>query len=170
MRKPSEIQHYRTLLQSAVWQPATSDTHSLSAAEKAWLLGEDSLTAKLKRHCHHFRVELLNQSWQQALLPNEGAVLPPDQAYLIREVFLYGDQQRWVFARTVIPAALCQQFPQLQTLGEKSLGEFLFEQKLARGELQWSKLNTLSARRSLFSDATSGLLVTELFLDDFGYV
>lgn len=167
MRKQNTIERYRTWLQSAVWQ---RDATALSTAERDWLLCEHSLTAKLKQHCNLFQVELLQQGWQSELFGNESAVLANDQRYWLREVFLYGDQQRWIFARTVIPEQLCTQFPQLLALGDKPLGEFLFEQKFARGELEWSKMDNLAARRSVFSMQDSSLLVSELFLDDFGYL
>ncbi|MGR3807219.1 chorismate--pyruvate lyase family protein [Pasteurella testudinis] len=161
------VKKYRTLLQSAVWQQSAT---ALSSPERDWLLCEQSLTAKLKQHCERFQVELLQQGWQNELFGNESAVLAADETYWLREVFLYGDQQRWIFARTVIPAQLCQQFPQLLALGNKPLGEFLFEQKFARGKLEWSKMGDLAARRSVFTVQDSGLLVSELFLDDFGYL
>ncbi|TNG91684.1 chorismate lyase [Pasteurellaceae bacterium USgator11] len=173
------VQQYRNLIQSAVWQDEALIA-PLTPAEQEWLLCSDSLTAKLKAQCQQFEVELLSQNWQQDLAKSESAVLPADQSYLIREVFLHGDRQRWVFARTVIPQQLCRQFPQLMQLGAKPLGEFLFEQQLGRSGLQWSKSKNLSARRSLFYVQTGGetniakpslgLLVAELFLKDFGYL
>ncbi|MGV6988570.1 chorismate--pyruvate lyase family protein [Testudinibacter sp. P80/BLE/0925] len=167
MPKQKIIPGYRTWLQSAVWQQGAT---ALSATEQEWLLCAESLTAKLKRHCKLFQVELLHQGWQNELFSNESAVLAKNQRYWLREVFLYGDQQPWLFARTVIPEQLCIQFPPLLALGDKPLGEFLFEQKFVRGELEWSKMDGLAARRSVFSMQDSWLLVSELFLDDFGYL
>ncbi|MDH3001056.1 hypothetical protein A1D23_11395 [Chelonobacter oris] len=166
----NELERYRTLLQSAVWQTQSVGTNRLTAKETAWLLSTDSLTVKLKRHCGQFHVELLNQDWYPNPLANESAVLPAGQDYFVREVFLYGNGQRWIFARTVIPASLSRRFPPLLALGQKPLGEFLFEQKFRRDALQWSKINGLAARRSLFYMQADALLVTELFLDDFGYL
>lgn len=166
----SLIRGYRKLLQSAVWQQAELNKHNLTSIEMEWLLCAESLTSKLKQHCTVFRVQVLNQQWSDRLLDGESAVLALSKRYLVREVFLYGDGQRWIFARTVIPEYLCQQFPQLLEWGETPLGEFLFQHKLERGKLEWSKINTLAARRSRFSQQTDGLLVTELFLEDFGYL
>ncbi len=163
---------HRTLLESAVWQ-SDKQVESLTGTEQEWLLCADSLTAKLKQNCREFSVKLLCQQWVTQLTDNESAVLAPDQRYFIREVFLYGDQQAWVFARTVMPEQICRRFPQLMALAEKPLGEFLFEQKLERSGLQWSKIGQLAARRSLFTAESSSanspdsLLVTELFLEDF---
>ena len=117
---------HRTLLESAVWQ-SDKQVESLTGTEQEWLLCADSLTAKLKQNCREFSVKLLCQQWVTQLTDNESAVLAPDQRYIIREVFLYGDQQAWVFARTVMPEQICRRFPQLMALAEKPLGEFLFE-------------------------------------------
>ena len=116
-----------TLGGEAAWaEPKTTSTWSTRARD--WLLDPDSLTAKLKRHCTNFQVQLLGQR-EAPLLADEQVWLGPQQSCIVREVILWCDGQPWVFARSVFPfSALAQQQLRLEDLGTKPLGEHLFKQ------------------------------------------
>jgi len=95
----------------------------------------------------------------------------------VREVYLCGHEQPWVFARSVAARAqLDAAGLDLQSLGNRSLGELLFsDPAFARGQLeachypaQWlpqaQRVDGLWARRSCFRQNRLGVLVAEVFL------
>ncbi|MGI2260988.1 chorismate--pyruvate lyase family protein [Shewanella sp. GXUN23E] len=139
-----------------------------------WLVSKDSLTAKLKAHCHDFSVLLVDEQWHHGL----------SNRYWTREVLLLLDDTPWVFASTLIPESLMQN-PEagLQNLGNRPLGELLYSSKnylpgnieVARFE-SCSRLNELSCklhqpvteplwgRRRYFEFQQQTLIVSEVFL------
>ena len=95
----------------------------------------------------------------------------------MREVYLRGHQQPWVFARSVAAhTALEPGGLNLEALGTRSLGELLFcDHAFERGPLQvchyprdWlpeaDRADHLWARRSRFVRGTLSVLVAEVFL------
>ena len=95
----------------------------------------------------------------------------------VREVFLLGAGQPWVFARSVAARSVLEGSGfDLALLGTRSLGELLFsDSAFTRGELQachypaaWLpaavREEALWARRSCFRREKLGLLVAEVFL------
>lgn len=170
-----------TLGGEAAWaEPKTTSTWSTRARD--WLLDPDSLTAKLKRHCTNFQVQLLGQR-EAPLLADEQVWLGPQQSCIVREVILWCDGQPWVFARSVFPfSALAQQQLRLEDLGTKPLGEHLFKQPdLVRSAVEVSSFaastkvgklhqqlgypaTTLWGRRSRFTAAEQHVLVAEVFI------
>ena len=151
-----------------------------------WLFDPASLTARLINACDgQFRVRVMSQSWGTPLW-NESKRLGmrERQAALIREVFLYCDDQAWVFARTVIPrTTLSGKEKYLANLGSKPLGAVLFADPnmrrdqfevtcLREGDLLYAHANQLTnskpteiwGRRSGFYLSDKPLLVNEIFL------
>ena len=151
----------------------------LSIDERDWLFDQGSLTRRLTALADGaFSVVPLHEGWQP-LRSDECAVLgiaDGSQGW-VREVFLLGHDQPWVFARSVASrAALDAAELDLQRLGSRSLGELLFsDQAFTRGPLQvcryplaWlpegTRQDNLWARRSTFDRAGLSVLVAEVFL------
>ncbi|MGB1199303.1 MAG: chorismate--pyruvate lyase family protein [Thalassotalea sp.] len=167
---------------SAHWQHA--ELFELDANLLNWLLDENSLTARLKSHCQQFRVQLLGQKIE-ACHPDEAnqSILAGEQV-LVREVLLWCDNAPQVFARSLIPLrSLAGDTSQLANLGEKSLGQVLFnDPNLVRKDIevayfiqnstvhqlaesyQLALQNKLWGRRSIFVLNDKPLMVAEVFL------
>ena len=151
-----------------------------------WLFDPASLTARLLNASDgNFRVRVMSQSWGTPLW-NESKRLGmrERQVALIREVFLYCNDEPWVFARTVIPrTTLTGKENYLANLGSKPLGAVLFSDPnmhrdhfeitcLRDGDLLYSHANQLAdnkpteiwGRRSAFYLSAKPLLVNEIFL------
>ncbi|UCJ17944.1 chorismate lyase [Pseudomonas sp. MM211] len=153
-----------------------------SAAACDWLFDERSLTRRLTELSDDgFSVTPLREGWLE-LRDDECAALdvPPGSLGWVREVYLRGNGQPWVFARSVAAReALADSGLDLQQLGSRSLGELLFSDRaFARGALQvchypanWlpvdSQHSQLWARRSCFRRERLAVLVAEVFLPAF---
>lgn len=143
-------------------------------AWRSWLTDSGSLTRRLVRLSRgNFRVEVVQQGWQRPTRSEAKALaIPTRQCALIREVQLIGNNEPWVYARTIIPAStLTGRHRSLKQLGNRSLGSLLFrDPTMQRGPLQISCLKLqhshtrVWARRSLFYLAGKPLLVCEVFL------
>jgi chorismate--pyruvate lyase len=171
-----------THLSSPSWLNAEQLAPAPSAAVFGWLFNEDSLTRRLTQlSADQFSVTPLFEGWQ-ALRPDECSALgvAPGSEGWVREVYLRGQQQPWVFARSVATRAVLEGSGlDLAQLGSRSLGELLFSDRaFDRGELQvclypahWLPVeahNTnLWARRSCFRRGELGVLVAEVFLPAF---
>ena len=147
-----------------------------------WLFDQGSLTRRLTvLSAERFAVQPLQQGWQ-VLRADECVALqvPAGSMGWVREVFLLGAGQPWVFARSVAPrAALEGSGFELGKLGSRSLGELLFSDRaFVRGELQvcrypaaWLPTEVsaeqLWGRRSCFRRDGLGVLVAEVFLPGF---
>lgn len=147
-----------------------------------WLFNQDSLTRRLTRLSNDgFSVSLIHEGWQ-ALRDDECAALdlPAASPGWVREVYLHGNAQAWVFARSVASQAALQDCGlQMDELGTRSLGELLFsDPAFDRGALQvrayparWlpaqDRAEGLWARRSCFSRGPLRILVAEVFLPAF---
>lgn len=144
-----------------------------------WLLHEDSLTRRLTRLSHDgFSVTPLFEGWQRLRSDECLALqLPEGSEGWVREVYLLGHGEKWVFARSVAArAALEQDGLHMDELGTRSLGELLFSDRaFARGPLQicqypaqWlpqaDATQGLWGRRSCFTRGALGILVAEVFL------
>lgn len=164
------------------WQ--TAERSSIpNAYLKNWLLDTGSLTERLQAHSNKFDLQLIGQR-QIAPELEEGALLCEDPAVIkqqdwqIREVVLIGNDQPWVFARSIIPQALCER--DLAALGNRPLGKILFNDvrfkrqpfelmHLSDGTDLLGKLNikgssSLWGRRSIFQFKHYHLMVAEVFL------
>lgn len=152
---------------------------------RAWLQDTGSLTARLIAESDgQFRVRVVrqflalpSQDEQQAL-----GMKRPSRA-LIREVALYGCNQPWVFARSVLPlSSLTGSLRHLRKQDTRPLGAFLFSQpRLARSPIEVAAISRdhnyvptaliddklLWGRRSVFYLVNKPLLVSEVFLPAF---
>ncbi|EGY34759.1 4-hydroxybenzoate synthetase/chorismate--pyruvate lyase [Aggregatibacter actinomycetemcomitans serotype e str. SC1083] len=144
-----------------------SQAKQLPPSVQCWLFDKQSLTVKLKRACTRFDVKVRSEKWIEKTFENETALLPTE-AYWCREVLLFGDGIPWVEARTLIPKALLAHYQDLSTLGNKPIGEWLFQQAPNRQLIQWAQdpQSGLYARRSLFLVQNMPLLISELFLEN----
>jgi len=144
------------------------------------LLDKGSLTARLQaKSTGHFRVQLLRQVWHTASLSEARLLgIAPRARVLVREVILRGNDQPWVFARSIFPQSSLQ--GSLRRMGKfdsRPLGAFLFSQAgMRRGPMQVScfslSTNTCAdeavwGRRSVFYIDNKPLLVSEIFLPEF---
>ena len=154
----------------------------LDATHSEWLLETGSLTAKLKHTFTEFSVQVLSEKHIK-LNANQADVMGIEQQeVLCREVILYGDSKPRVYAQSWIPLAPLSENSLFLSLGERPLGEFIFQHPdLVRENLMitdfsqhaalQSLLTSLSidesaiaARRSVFHLADLKLMVCEAFL------
>lgn len=152
-----------------------------------WLLNEGSLTRLLRELSDgDFRVQPVCEGWQP-LRADECQALDctPGTEGWVREVFLLGQQQPWIYARSVASrAALEADGFDLAGLGSRSLGELLFsDDAFTRGAFEVCCLPAdarparllegmpgsapLWARRSCFARNGLRVLVAEAFLPAF---
>lgn len=161
------------------WCTASQLPTQPDATQQQWLFDEDSLTRKLSAlSAQQFSVLPLLEGWQTLRVDECLALdVPVGSQGWVREVYLRGHQQPWVFARSVAAReALDGSALDLAHLGTRSLGELLFsDQAFNRGVLQachypaeWLpdqvRTEQLWARRSRFSRGALALLVVEVFL------
>ena len=144
-----------------------------------WLFHQDSLTRRLTAlSSDQFSVTPLFEGWQ-ALRDDECAALglPEQNIGWVREVYLRGHGDKWVFARSVAARSTLQESGlHMEALGTRSLGELLFcDPAFDRGTLQvcrypaaWlpstDAADDLWGRRSCFSRGPLKILVAEVFL------
>lgn len=147
-----------------------------------WLFDQQSLTRRLSALSDNaFSVIPLKQS-QAPLREDECQLLNLPQGSLgwVREVYLCGHDEPWVYARSVAPlATLTDTSLDLAGLGNRSLGERLFsDPAFTRSELTacvypatlmpaTDQHPHLWARRSCFTQQQAQVLVTEVFLPAF---
>lgn len=176
------------------WREATEALRRrLPLRAQDWLYDRCSLTSRLQRACVAgdgcFAVRLLSQQRLRPL-PDERRLLGMrEYEYaLIRQVYLLCGEQRWVYARTVVPLrSLTGRGRRLAMLGNRPLGAMLFaDRSVRRGRMQVARLSpadqvfnqavaglavipeSIWGRRSLFHYAGRPLLVNEIFLPDVG--
>jgi chorismate--pyruvate lyase len=166
------------------WRPWLPP-RALPAGLLPWLRDEGSLTRQLTRLLGRpIRVERLSQRWQ---LPQRSEArllgLPPGQRALVREVILWGGDEPWVYARSILPvSALRGDLARLRRLRNAPLGALLFRYpELTRTPFELTAFApeqpprlrelaggaTLYGRRSRFALGRRRLIVAELFLPGF---
>ena len=162
------------------WLPADRLPAPLPADLHDWLyVDRGSLTRRLTQLAEGaFSVTPLLEGWQ-ALRDDECAALGVANGSegWVREVYLRGHEQPWVFARSVAARCVLEESGlDLPHLGSRSLGELLFSNPaFARGPLearrypadwlpQQVRQADLWARRSCFSQGDLRVLVAEVFL------
>ncbi|OUS17337.1 hypothetical protein A9Q88_03595 [Gammaproteobacteria bacterium 50_400_T64] len=151
-----------------------------------WLLDRGSLTQRLVAASGgQFRVRILSQAIAKPRR-SEAKVLGIANSHLavIREVILYGKDQPWVYARSVLPlSSLTGRLARLRNLDERPLGAILFaDPSMRRSKLELARVQPakvalpvelgifdtpLWGRRSVFYVADKPLLVSEIFLPTF---
>jgi chorismate lyase len=152
----------------------------LPVALAPWVLEPASLTAKLKQHCQHFRVQVLQE--QRTVLPAFlQALLPNISVAQVREVILWCDERPCVYAQSWLPEQTLNTLRPLADLGERPLGDYIFQHKsLTRGAIEAAQLDialpqfsaplVCTARRSVFQLELQPLLVAEAFLPDMAFL
>lgn len=168
-----------SLFPTLQWRPR----HLLAPRPEAWVLDwlfdEGSLTRRLTGISHnHFSVTPLFEGWQP-LRPDEcGALdLAEGSEGWVREVYLRGHGEPWVFARSVAArSALQGDGLHMDELGSRSLGELLFcDRAFQRRAIEvchypeaWLPADVRTAqlwgRRSRFDRGALSVLVAEVFL------
>lgn len=144
-----------------------------------WLFDEGSLTRRLTRLSNDgFSVTPLFEGWDTLRADECTALdLAEGSEGWVREVYLRGHGEAWVFARSVASrAALQGDGLHMDELGSRSLGELLFcDQAFQRRALEvchypeaWlppaAKAPALWGRRSRFDRGALSVLVAEIFL------
>jgi chorismate lyase len=141
-----------------------------------WLLEVASLTARLKRHCQHFQLQVVQESLQP--LPAFLQPLLAETTFaLVREVILYCDNQPCVYGQSWLPETTLDKLQPLAKMGNRPLGDYIFRQEnLVRGEIEACQVDiSLTqvnagqtqhcwARRSVFQLQQQPFLVAEVFL------
>lgn len=167
------------------WQaPSELLLTALSDNLCSWLLDQGSLTARLKSHCQHFRVELLGQEQTFCSEQEANEFIKVGEPVLVREVLLYCDEVAQVFARSLLPlSSLTGDEQQLANLGTQPLGQVLFNNaSLIRQRIELASFSDdtdvvalamqlkqtsrqkLWGRRSIFLLENKPLMVAEVFL------
>jgi chorismate--pyruvate lyase len=134
-----------------------------------WVASTDSLTARLIAVSERpFRVKLMHQGVERPRRDEAQALgLTLTDVAWVREVMLMSGDRPWVAARSIAPLDRtgCRR---LRTLGERSLGSWLFAQPdLARDPIEVARVSPggegLWLRRSRFRHGGIQLLVQECF-------
>jgi len=163
------------------WHSARTLCGRVQGPLHTWLLDKGSLTARLQAKSEgRFHVQLLRQSWHRANLSEARLLgIAPRARVLVREVILHGNNQPWVFARSIFPYSSLQ--GSLRRMGKfdsRPLGAFLFSQAgMRRGPMEVSRFSDAGStpgaddavwgRRSVFYIDNKPLLVSEVFLPEF---
>ncbi|MEW5290956.1 chorismate lyase [Erwinia papayae] len=152
-------------LRALAWLPVSSPL--LTPALLDWLLEEDSMTRRFENHCQQVSVKVQHEGFISAVqLGEEGALLPQEPRYWLREILLCGDDVPWLAGRTVVPESTLNGPEQmLQRLGTRPLGRYLFASStLTRDFIEPGQVEGLWGRRSRLRLSGKPLLLTELFL------
>lgn len=173
--------------QEITWRSAqTWPTDQLAPAIKRLLLERSSLTQYTRQQQGiEWRVELLQQGWCHPSLSEAQCLglLPHNPTYRRTVLLRYGADP-WMYAWTLIPKqAAAGHFHSLVTLGEKPLGNVLFNlPHVQRSDFELALLTPahqafylataeitelvthLWARRSVFTVQEENLLLSEIFL------
>lgn len=161
------------------WLTAAQLHPAPAACVRDWLFDQGSLTRRLTALSDNaFSVTPLEEGWQ-TLRADECAALgiPTGSQGWVREVYLRGHGEVWVFARSVAARSVLEGSGlDLHQLGSRSLGELLFSDRafdrgaieVARYPAPWLPIDVreerLWGRRSCFSRGELGVLVAEIFL------
>ncbi|RIJ12370.1 chorismate lyase [Pseudomonas sp. 91RF] len=167
------------LKNAPLWRPQSHLTPLPDTSTLDWLFDEGSLTRRLTRLSDDgFSVTPLFEGWQ-TLRDDECAALELAEGSegWVREVYLRGHGEAWVFARSVASrSALQGDGLHMDELGSRSLGELLFcDHAFQRRAIEvchypehWlpedSRANGLWGRRSRFDRGALSVLVAEIFL------
>ncbi|MEB3839569.1 chorismate--pyruvate lyase family protein [Pseudomonas guariconensis] len=171
---------YETPQAAAVaWLPYSQLAAGIEPSILDWLFDQGSLTRRLTHLSRdHFAVTPLFEGWQPLRDDECQALgLAPGEEGWVREVYLRGHDQPWVFARSVAGRSTLERGGlNLETLGSRSLGELLFcDQAFTRHPIEvcsypqaWlppeARHANLWGRRSRFARDGLDLLVAEVFL------
>ncbi len=155
------------------WQSMLSKADSrVPTIWRDWLADAGSLTQRLiDASDGNLSVAVLKQSLEVPRLSERQLLgLGDRRRAMVREVVLYGNNQPWVFARSILPlTTLTGRLRKLRQLSNQPLGELLFKDPSMRREpVQFARFDSASwGRRSVFRLDNKPLLVAEVFLPDF---
>ena len=167
---------------AAKWQ--TQAEKPLNNQLNDWLYDASSLTARLKKCCSNFRVEVIGQRIETCSTEEAHSLIKAGEQVLVREVLLYCDEQPQVFARSLLPLnSLTGDEQKLAHLGTQPLGQVLFNNpNLERQSIRVASFDistnvgklckhlalpfkdALWGRRSLFVLNNKPIMVAEVFL------
>jgi len=137
--------------------------HDIPEKVLFWIRDDQSLTQKLKKRYQDFKVEVYKQE-ELEIYKHEINQLGNEVNFIVREVYLYGDNQPIVFARSVIPKNA--KTNSIMRIGNKPLGEILFnDPNIVREPMEITLHNDVWGRRSVFITKGSRILVSEFFLE-----
>ncbi len=182
--------HSLTKHREALWQSYRRlPAYNVPSRWRPWLLDRGSLTQRLvAASAGQFRVRILAQGIAKPRRTEARTLgIPHPQLAVVREVILYGSDQPWVYARSVLPlSSLTGRLARLRKLDERPLGALLFaDPSMRRGKLELARVqpakvalpqelgifdSPLWGRRSVFYIADKPLLVSEIFLPTFSPV
>lgn len=166
------------------WQPKHYLPQQLPERWRDWLLDSGSLTQRLKQAFNNdFRVQVVRHEHCQPTHPEQRFLGSSCSMACIREVLLVCGGEPVVFARSVLPdSSLIGNNKELLRLGEKPLGEFLFNHPaMRRGPIEIAELPARQfnqhldfdyqdeaawGRRSLFYLNDKPISVCEVFLPE----
>lgn len=190
---PNPVPKLRQSPQTLHWKPAKLIRRITQNTQlQTWLTLESSLTENLQQICPSLKVLILSEDYATPLSSEAQCLeLASHQKAWIRCVVLQCQEHNLIYARTVIPEMDDNNpWHDLQRLGNKPLGEVLFEDnRIQRTPFQFSQQNLKSwpylaphlsqslvtppshhlkgyARRSVFLKHQMPLLLTEVFLPD----
>lgn len=161
------------------WSSVDQLTPPPGSPQLDWLLDPQSLTRRLTAlAAGDFAVRPLQQGWQTLRADEcQALALAPDSQGWVREVYLCGHDQPWIFARSVAARASLESSGfDLARLGSRSLGELLFsDHGLPRGPIEMCRFpaallppavraEDLWGRRSCFRRGDLAILVAEVYL------
>ncbi|BFM50188.1 chorismate lyase [Marinomonas sp. THO17] len=141
-----------------------------------WLVTKQSLTRKL-RSISKLSVEVIEDGWgTPSFRERHKLKLAPRAAVRVRTVLLKLDGVTVIYARSIIPArSLLGHWRKVPHLKNKPLGGYLFQHRsLQRSPIEIAELPTsmfpehsgnVWARRSVFHQYGTGILVNEAFFD-----
>ncbi|MBV4464558.1 chorismate lyase [Pseudomonas sp. SWRI79] len=171
--------HSKSPSATPIWLSRSQLTPLPDTSKLDWLFDEGSLTRRLIRLSNDgFSVTPLFEGWQ-SLRADECAALELAEGSegWVREVYLRGHGEAWVFARSVAArSALQGDGLHMDELGSRSLGELLFcDQAFQRRAIEvchypqaWLPVDAqapeLWGRRSRFDRGALSVLVAEIFL------
>jgi len=173
------VPHTNSIFPTLQWRPRHLLSPRPDACVLDWLFDEGSLTRRLTRLSdERFSITLVFEGWQPLRADECTALdLPEGSEGWVREVYLRGHGEPWVFARSVAArSALQGDGLQMDELGSRSLGELLFcDQAFQRGDIEvchypepWLpaavRAPGLWGRRSRFDRGELSVLVAEIFL------
>lgn len=164
-------------LASATWLSVNDFMHEYTVVQETahWLVDIESLTERLQMYTDAFSVKVLYQG-SDTLARNVVSEGSADASMQIRNVELNHGSTPWVFASSLLPAALCAN--EFSALGTKPLGKILFNDvRFSRQPFElvylpqthpfaeyYQSPHDLVGRRSAFHFLTHVLWVTEIFL------
>jgi len=179
--------------QSADWKGQKAwDKAQIPAVIKDVIFDPASTTEHVQRiYGESWEVQVLKQEWGFAQ-PDEYQALGigDNEKVMLREVILSYQGQPWMYGRTIVPNSTWNdKNNKLSSMGDTSLGKILFsdpshrrsefeiaflgvEEALFQSAIQGlDKIpQSLWARRSIFYLSEKPLLLTEVFLPDYGQV